>query len=509
MPPSSLKETSNLAGQQVSQTQAFSVVLLIEVWERFGYYGMQGVLLLFLVQKMGFGDEKANLLWGAFAALTYSSPVIGGWVGDKVLGSRRCTVWGGCVLAVGYLLLSLPIGVLGHEMFFLYLAMGVISVGNGLFKPNAATLVRAIYMNEYNRLDAAFTLYYMAINVGSTVSLLLTPWLKDRFGWHVAFAACCGGLVVSVANYWIMRSRLSHIGSAADFQKQSFFRQGVVLSAIVGGSLCLAFLLQHPDFSRFFILFAACIVLGIWVWLLGKVPASEKPGLKVMYLLTLEAMSYFIFYQQMVTSLTLFTLRHIRAEFMIGTFPLFSWSAGQFQALNPLWIMILSPALAVLYRYGYKKKESHLSVKFLWGFACVALGFFFWSWMAFTSPSVRLSPWVMVVGYFLFSAGELFISGLGLAVIARYVPVRLNAFMVGSYFVMSGTAMYLGSMVANFASLPTDGPFDPQASLVLYAHLFGWLGGLAVVCFGVFGAFIPLSKKWSRVHQAFREKTVV
>lgn len=482
--------------------RAFSVVLLIELWERFGYYGMQGVLLLFLVQKISFSDRRANLLWGAFAALTYSAPVLGGWVGDKVLGSRRAMVWGGVTLALGYFLLTLP----SHGLFILYWAMGVISVGNGLFKPNAATLVRHIYAHDDSRLDAAFTLYYMAVNVGSTVSLLLTPWLKDHYGWHVAFAACCLGLVSGLINYGMMRHKIAHFGSTPDFTPPALLKKIGVGIGVLAGSILIGALLFVPTLSQIVIFMAAIMVIGVWIMLYMTAKPIYRPGLKMMYFLTLEGMLYFIFYQQMVTSLTLFTLRHIRPEFTVAGIPLFNLSAGQFQALNPIWIMILSPLLAWTYnRAGKKGNETMLSTKFLWGFAFVAAGFLYWWESAAMATSMRLSPWVMVIGYFLFSAGELLISGLGLAVMARYVPPQMNAFMTGSYFVMSGTAMFLGSKIANLAALPDDQIIPIDQSMALYAHLFGWLGGVAVGCLIFFACMQPLMLKWTQQHNASQD----
>jgi len=155
----------------VNQTRAFSTLFLIELWERFGYSGMASLLVLFMVQKRGFGDQQANLIWGAFTALIYTAPTIGGWIGDKVLGTRRTVPIGAGILALGYLLLS----IVGDGLYALYCAMGVIVVGNGLFKSNAANMVRRIYEGEDARIDSAFTLYYMAVNVGSTLSILLAP----------------------------------------------------------------------------------------------------------------------------------------------------------------------------------------------------------------------------------------------------------------------------------------------------------------------------------------------
>ena len=154
-----------------SQTRSFVTVWMIELWERFGYYGMQALIVYFMVQRMGFEDSRANLVWGAAAALIYVAPAIGGWIGDKVLGTRRCMIIGAIILSLGYALMGIPVS----GTWLTFVALGVIVVGNGLFKPNTANLVRKIYEGDDARIDSAFTIYYMAVNVGSTVSMLATP----------------------------------------------------------------------------------------------------------------------------------------------------------------------------------------------------------------------------------------------------------------------------------------------------------------------------------------------
>ena len=162
----------------VSQTRSFSTVFMIEMWERFGFYGMQVLMVTYMMKKLGFVDTRANLVWGAAAALIYATPAIGGWVGDKLLGTRRTMTIGAAVLAVGYALLWLPT----NNAFFLYGALGVIIVGNGFFKPNAGNLVRKIYEGDETKIDSAFTMYYMAVNIGSMISMTLTPWIRDYIG---------------------------------------------------------------------------------------------------------------------------------------------------------------------------------------------------------------------------------------------------------------------------------------------------------------------------------------
>jgi dipeptide/tripeptide permease len=155
------------------QTRSFTTVFVAEMWERFGFYGMAALLVLFMVDELGFTDSRANLAWGAFTALVYASPSIGGWIGDKILGARRTMVFGALVLCFGYLMLALP----NDRLEFIYASLGVIVVGNGLFKANAANLMRRIYEGDDARIDTAFTIYYMAVNIGSTVSMLATPWI--------------------------------------------------------------------------------------------------------------------------------------------------------------------------------------------------------------------------------------------------------------------------------------------------------------------------------------------
>ncbi|SAL44482.1 amino acid/peptide transporter [Caballeronia concitans] len=480
----------------ISQTRSFSTVFLIEMWERFGYYGMAALLVLFMIDKIGFADDYANLTWGAFTALVFSAPSIGGWIGDKILGARRTMTLGAIVLAAGYFMLALPFDALG----FMYASLGVIVVGNGLFKSNAANLVRRIYEGDDARIDSAFTIYYMAVNIGSTVSMLATPWIKDHWGWHTAFAVCFGGMVLGLVNYALMRRTLARIGSAPDDQPIRWR----AFVAVVAGSVALAaatvFILQHQTVARYCVWAAGLGILVIFGYMLAQCDRSERAGLVAALILTLQVILFFVFYQQMSTSLTLFALRNVDPVFSVAGVELFTWSAAQFQALNPIWIMILSPILAVLYaRQARRGRDIPVAGKYALGFVVVAVGFFVFGLSGRYAVDGRVSSWFMVAGYGLYSLGELLVSGLGLAMIARYVPARMGGFMMGAYFVATGVSQYLGSVVANLARMPS-GNLDPLQSLPLYTHLFVWLGWLATGGAVVAIVLLPLLGKLSRAH---------
>jgi proton-dependent oligopeptide transporter, POT family len=486
--------------EQPSRTSSFAVVVAIELWERFGYYGMQAVLLLFMVQQMGLGDAQANLMMGAFAAMTYALPVIGGWLGDRVLGSRRAMLLGAVGMMCGYAILALAT----VQVEFLTVAMAIIATSNGFFKPNAANLVRRIYDGDDAALDTAFTLYYMAVNVGSTVSTLLTPWLQNRFGPAAAFGTCSAGLLVGLCLYAVRRRRLVHIGSAPDFARLPLRAAGAVLLGIgvVLGALNLV--LGRPMLARDCVWLAALLVLLSWAAIYRRAAAAQRPGLRMAYMLSIQGMLYFIFYQQTVTSLTLFALRGVRGEIGLGGVTLFSLSAGQFQALNPIWIMLASPVLAFLYRRLTRAgRDLSIAQKFTIGYCLVTLAFVVWWLGALSGGAGRVSPWLMIWAYCALSIGELLIGGLGLAVIARYVPAGMGAFMMGSYLLAMGVAMYVGSIMANLAAVARGAgvaamPVGAGAYAGLFLDLAMAAGGIAALS----ALLLPLARKWDRQHMA-------
>jgi POT family proton-dependent oligopeptide transporter len=480
--------------QPQARARAFRTIFLIELWERFGYYGMAALLVLFMVQQLGFDDARANLTWGAFAALVYAMPAVGGWIGDKVLGTRRTLLLGTAVLALGYALMAIP------RDAMLYVALGTVVVGNGLFKANSANMVRRIYEGDSARIDAAFTWYYIAVNVGSTMSQLLTPWIGARYGWHAAFAVCSAGLALGLANYALLRRTLDGVGSAPDERPVRWQALAVVLAAAVALVFAVAAVLQHRELAVALV-YAACVaVLGIFGWLIARGAPSERAGLVAALVLTLQVVLYFIFYQQMTTSLTLFALRNVDWDQTLFGMHLFTWIPAQYQVLDPIWIFILGPLLATLYtRLGRAGRDPSIAAKFALGFAIVAAGFFVFAFSGASAVDGRVSSWYMVWGYALLALGELLVSGLGLAVMARYVPARMGGFMMGAYYVGVGVSQYLGSVVANFASVP-EGVTDPVATLPVYTGLFLRLGYAAAGAAILAILLLPLLRRLARVH---------
>jgi POT family proton-dependent oligopeptide transporter len=470
-----------------SKTLGFTTLFLMEMWERFGYYGMTAVVVLYMVQQLGYTDTRANLTFGAFTAMAYAVPAIGGWIGDRILGSKRTTVLGASFLTLGYVMLSLPVPAL------LFPALAIVAVGGGIFKANPGNLISKVYAGDTGKIDSAFTMYYMAVNLGAFLSQSFTPLFAIWWGWHVAFALCAAGLAVGQINFFIMRRHLKHVGSDPDFKPLDTRKFGLVLGSILLCIVAVSFIIQNLDLARGIVYAAGIAMLGIFTWMYMIGNAGEKKGVIAVFILTLQTMLFFIFYQQMSTSLTLFALRNVDLNFYGYVAP-----AGQVQVLNPFWIFVLSPPLAWFYsRLSKGKGDFHISTKFAMGFVILSAGFFIYGMSGRFAVDGKISLWWMIWGYALQSLGELLISGLGLAMVSRYVGPKLRGFVMGLWFLATGLAQYAGGYVANYASVPQD-VTDPLQTLPLYTNLCMNLGWVALVGTVLAIAAVPYMKWLSK-----------
>ncbi len=481
------------------QPKPFYLIFLIEIWERFGYYGVQALLVLYMVQRFNFTDTHADFLFAAFSALVFLFPCVGGYIGDKVLGTKRTILLGAVTLAIGYLLLSIP----NTSPAFLALPLGVIAVGNGLFKANPASLLSKVYEGTEHNIDSGFTLYYMAVNIGAFISMNLTPILNQYFGWHIAFSVCFVGLILAVINFLFMKHNVKHVGSKPDLapmRKDYFVYVLLVAAGLIVGSYYLLTFYQVVSW----LLSIGTVVLFLYYFgLMYKAHPHERPGMILFIVLFLQAVIFFVLYFQMPTSLTLFALRNVHHS-ILGI-PI---QPAQFQMLNPFWIMIMSPILALIYQsLSRNKKDLSLPSKFSLGTLLAGLAFLSLPFGSLFSHAGVLSGMWMVLSYGLQSTGELLVSALGLALAARYVPQRFMGFTMGLWFLCTSIASVIAGKVASFANVPTNISKDPIASLPIYNHLFLQIGVTTVIiAIGMFG-LVPVLRKLIHRHESFAEKT--
>ncbi|MCK5819974.1 MAG: dipeptide/tripeptide permease [Psychromonas sp.] len=460
----------------LKQPKQFYLIFSIEFWERFGFYGMQAILTVYFVKILAMPVAKGFLLWGAFVGLVFGTIAIGGWLGDNVIGTKRAITLGAIILTIGYALLGLSAGSShyhgGGNM--IYLAMGFIAMGNGLFKANPSSLLSKIYKEGDPRLDGAFTMYYMSINIGSFIAMLIVPWVAVKFGYGMAFGVCAIGLIFTVINFVSFLSLMKNIGSKPDLAPLNKLNY---LSVVVGTflmSYLASVLLQHVFYASMMLFAAAATIISLYIKETFKCHGLERAKMLVAFVLFIQGIVFFVLYSQMPTSLNFFAINNVQHNiFGITVAP------EQFQALNPFWIIIASPLLAI----AYHKLGNRFSMplKFSMGMVLCAFSFLVLKLSAsFANAGGIVNANWLVISYALQSVGELFISGLGLAMMAQLVPKRMTGFGMGMWHLSSAIAAVVAGWVATFTVAP-KGITDPHQTLVIYAKVFGNLGYITAI----------------------------
>jgi len=455
------------------QPKPFYMIFSLELWERFGYYGVQAILAVYFVHQLGYSEAKADIVFGAFAALVYGFIAIGGKVGDSYLGTKRTMVLGAAILIVGYFILGLA----EYNRSLFFVGLGVVVAGNSFFKSNPSSLLSRIYEEGDARLDGAFTMYYMSINLGSMFSMFLIPWLAQKYDWSIGFYVCSFGLVLCVFSYTLMKSTVKMVGSKPDLEP---IRYGRLFNCVLGAIVCTfisAWLLLHVLIAHLILYTVGATVLIIYLIEMFKLTGIERIKMAVALVLIFESFVFFVLYSQMPTSLNFFAIHNVQHNLL--DIPIIPES---FQTLNPIWIVFASPILAYIYNHlGGRGRDLSMPFKFAIGMVLCSCAFLVLPLAAKTANNqgIIASYW-MILTYGFQSIGELFISGLGLAMVAQYVPKRLVGFLMGMYLMSSCFGSIVAGYVASLTAAPV-GVIDPIKTLPVYCHVFLRIGLVTAV----------------------------
>lgn len=428
------KPTESVSLNAFKQPRSFYLIFSIELWERFGFYGLQGIMAVYLVKQLGMSEADSITLFSSFSALVYG-----------------LVAWS------------------GHDASIVYMGMATIAVGNGLFKANPSSLLSTCYEKNDPRLDGAFTMYYMSVNIGSFFSMLATPWLAAKFGWSVAFALSFVGLVITIVNFAFCQRWVKQYGSKPDFAP---VQVGKLLATIVGVVVLVAiatWLLHNQGIARMALGVVALGIIVIFAKEAFAMQGAARRKMIVAFILMLQAIIFFVLYSQMPTSLNFFAIRNVEHS-LLGI----AFEPEQYQALNPFWIIIGSPILAAI--YNKMGDTLPMPMKFAIGMVLCSGAFLVLPLGAkFASDAGIVNVSWLVISYGLQSIGELMISGLGLAMVAQLVPQRLMGFIMGSWFLTTAGANLIGGYVANMMAVP-DNVTDPLMSLEVYGRVFLHIG---------------------------------
>jgi POT family proton-dependent oligopeptide transporter len=468
--------------------RGLGVLFVVEMWERFSYYGMRAILVLYLVNALRWDTARAAGLYGTYTMLVYLTPLAGGYLADRVLGTRRSLVLGGIVIAAGHFALAFP----GMTMF--YVGLGLIIVGTGLFKPNAAAMVGQIYRPGDPRRDSGFTIYYLGVNLGALLGTLICGELGEnpRFGWHWGFAAAGVGMLLGLAvNLWGRDKYLPGIGFATEppaaprgRSHPSGDAERHVLLDAGGGALAgalLAALLGGVDVLG--ISMGATIGAAAAVALLGT-RGEERNRVVALFIVVFFVIFFWAAYEQAGSSMNLFADRNTDLQFFGRRIP-----ASWLQAVNPAALLLFAPVFASLWvSLGRRGWEPSTALKMVLGLVLLGVGFLFMMAGGRRADGGGLvSPFWLTAAYVFHTLGELCLSPVGLSYVSKVAPARFAALLMGAWYFANAAANKLAGALAAYTPAPGEARPAPAPGLG------GFIQRVSETNFGFYSIFVVMS----------------
>jgi POT family proton-dependent oligopeptide transporter len=420
--------------------RGLTTLFLTEYWERFSYYGMRAILLLFMVASpaaggLGLDTQTAAGIYGLYTGSVYLATIPGGFIADRLLGLRRAILVGGILIALGHYTLAFH----GVPMLF-FAGLVLIVLGTGLLKANVSSLLGLLYAPDDERRDAGFSIFYMGINLGAFVSPFICGYLGQRIGWHWGFGAAGLGMTLGLVQYVAMGKRLGTAGFLREPPKHA----GRLWFLVGAAVLALGTLLILSGRYRDYLIAGSAVVLFAWLLLKGAENGIERKRIGAIALLFFFATLFWAGFEQAGSSLTLFADRMTRGQF-------FGQPSSWFQSVEPFFVIVLAPVFAWLWtRLGSRQPSS--PSKFAIGLLLLSSSFFLVAFAArlFEAQGLQVSPWWLVGVYLLHALGELSLSPVGLSMVTKLSPARIQGFIMGTWFLTNALGNFTAGSVAGF-----------------------------------------------------------
>jgi POT family proton-dependent oligopeptide transporter len=461
--------------------RGLSVLFFTEMWERFSYYGMRALLILFMTAApaaggLGFDTGVAGAVYGLYTSMVYMTSLPGGWIADRLIGQRRAVLYGGIIIATGHFCMAFP------SLTTFYIGLALIVVGTGLLKGNAAVIVGALYSPQDIRRDAGFSIYYMGINLGAFIAPLICGYLGQRISWHIGFGAAGVGMLVGVFQYLAGSKYLGdaglHPAPAASPAAASALKARATLAGAATLVVVIAFAFgmysgvlpitakQIADAAGY-VLLAIVILFFAWLFFAADWTPVERRRLYAIAALFVAQAIFWSEFEQAGSTLNLFGDLNTRTSVFGWTFP-----SSYYQSLQPLFIITFAPVFAwVWMRLG--KREPSSPAKFGLGLLFVGSGFAILVVAAqLSSTGVKVSPWWLVVTYLLHTWGELSLSPVGLNATSKLAPARVVGLMMGVFYLAISVGNFIGGRLASlYGSMPLPSLFGAIAAVGIAAGL--------------------------------------
>ncbi len=481
-----------LGGYAVTRKQAevanhpkgLYILFFAEMWERFSYYGMRALLIFYLTQHWLFSDEKSSVIYGAYTALVYITPVIGGYLADRYLGQRKAVLFGAVLLTFGHFLMAVE-GSGGQDVASLnvfWLALAFIIVGSGFLKANISVIVGQLYGLTDTRRDSAYTIFYMGINLGAAVGTIIAGYLGQTLGWQYGFGAAGVGMIAGLLVFIWGKPLLLGRGEAPDPARLAAPVMGIkfewLLYAVGMVAVCIVWWMVQNQAVVGTVLGVAGAILVAYVLYTAvtKLDREARDRIFAAMFLIIGSILFWALFEQAGSSLNLYTDRYVD----IGGVP-----ASLFQSINPIYIVLLGPIFAWMWMaLGKRGLEPSAPAKF--GLALIQLGAGFLVLVAGAATSGGMTPVLFIfLIYLLHTTGELCLSPVGLSAMNRLAPAHMASLIMGTWFFASATGNFVaGQIAAATGSEAASGEGAAQQTVLDVYSQIGWIAiGVGVAVF--------------------------
>ena len=472
-----------------------------EMWERFCFYGMRGMLVFFMISQLKFGDEQANLQYGATQAFVYAFTFVGGLFADKILGFRKSLFWGGILMIIGSLILATN----PHDFFFLGISFTV--VGTGFFKPNISTMVGKLYKAGDSRTDAGFSLFYAGINLGALLGgylciaigkgELLSGLIPEDKRWNVAFGLAAIVMVISLINFVFTQRSLGPIGliperkladgSVVPMEKWKVY--GVYALTLVFVPLIMT-MVSVPQYTDYFMWTVGPLTLMYLFYEMTKVNVAERKKLLAALVFIIFSIIFWGIYEQSGGSLSIFAANNLNKD-LLGLDP-----NGVNNSGGAFFIIFLAPLIGLFWIWLSKKRlEPNTIIKFGLGFIFLGLGYYvLFATRFFADLQGITSLNIFTIALLVITFGELCLSPIGLSIMTKLSTEKLQGMMMGMWFLASAYGQYVAGIIGANMATAKEGSTNMDA-LLAYTEGYKQLGLYAVIAGIVLILISPLVKK--------------
>ena len=483
----------NTSSEFLGHPKGLFVCFATEMWERFSYYGMRALLILYLTKHWEFSDATSYLIYGAYTSLVYIMPVFGGMLADQILGSKKAVTYGAILLVFGHLGMTVE----SSEQIF-YLSLALIVSGVGFLKPNISTMVGA-YQSGDPRRDSGFTIFYMGINIGAFTATLLCGYLGEEVGWAYGFGAAGIGMLFGLIIFLWGQKYLEGLAEPPS-EKYKEKINGISFEnwAYISGIFMVIttwFLVQNSQLVGQLLGGFGAVFIGAWLlYALLRCNPEERDRLIVVGILILFSLIFWALFEQAGSSLNILTDRGVDRV-------IFGWEvpASMFQSLNAGFIFTIAPIFALLWiALAKRNMEPSTPIKFSIGIIFVGLGFLALVYGMKSSEGLQTGVFWIILIYLLHTLGELCLSPVGLSSVTKLSPQRIVGFMMGMWFFASAAGNYVAGLIARATASESSGESGDIFTIVQkqsFMDVYTDVGLIAIGC-GIFLAVItPLLKK--------------